>query len=386
MSCLAALSILALSEMLQPAVEEKQANIPLHSSELRQYPDLSRVVSVLGRRPFQHSHEIRSIAFADDGRTLLTTSRHGLRAWDITERKLLREMEFEGPNTLYLSANRSATRIAVCGDWGTPKVIEWPSGKVALSIPNAREYLAADGRVLVASLTTIALSPDGKKLAASYQQSGNHGFLRIWDGETGVLLGERNGPLMHALAWAPDSRFIAVGERRGIVIFLEPGGELIRPGIRLQHADPPCGLAFDAAGKHVAVLTLQGSAGVWTVSGRKPVWYRASPYAGQHLMLRGTAGGIVFDRRGQRLFANSGRSDLTVFKAATGEIEVQESRSFSSLSNVALSSDGETIAIGTEAYAVGLWNTRSLKPSIADEHQGFHSARLVRPSPDGKRC
>ena len=61
-------------------------------------------------------------------------------------------------------------------------------------------------------------------MALSHADSGNHYTLYVYDCATGEQMLERWGPSMIAMDWAPQSKFVAVTEGRGIIIFFTPEG------------------------------------------------------------------------------------------------------------------------------------------------------------------
>jgi WD40 repeat protein len=345
--------------------------------KLPEYPDLQLIDRELGVGPFQHDHDITHIGWLDAGRSLLTSSRHGLRVWDVATQKIKWQMAKVGENDCLAAVDRAGTRIVATGDWGDPQLIEWPSGKLLRTFP--KSWMTERG---TGSPEAITLSPDGKKLAMAYINTGNHGYVRIYDADTGELLVHRNGPPTPALCWSPDSQILAVGEQRGIVIFLRPDGALQRPGIRLARPQPILGLAFNHDGTRLALLTNLGWCGVYSMHDRRPVWtWDASP--NERIQSAGQVmGGIAFARDDSRLLTRAVQTSK-VFDANTGQIELDTTSKWGR-ANPALSPNGNLVAFSAGHCCIDLWDTKSLQ-SVLPEHAEHGTFRGLRLSPNRRR-
>lgn len=333
------------------------------------YPDLKRIEREIGVVPFQHDHDITNVGWLDEGRSLFTTSRHGLRVWDLATKNVTRELARVGENDFAASIDRAGRRIVVAGDFAKPQLWEWPSRKML------REFDVQGGRGL-------ALSPDGTKVAVATRDSDNHGNLRVFDADTGALLFDRRGPPTLALAWSPDSTLLAAGESRGIVIFLRPDGTLVRRGITLEDAEPPLALAFDEPGERLAVLTVAGSCGVWKMQGRQKLWSWKSRFANQNILQDRAFGGLLFAAGDQKLFAQSSRTSM-VFDAPTGEVLHNFGDDFYGLANLALSPDGKTLIRQNSPYRLDLVDVATFQSILPRNESHPEPTREIRLSADG---
>jgi hypothetical protein len=114
-------------------------------------------------------------------------------------------------------------------------------------------------------------SPNGKYLAICDKTSTNHHYVNIYDCESGKKLGERHGPKMPCMAWSPDSSLLAIGEERGIIVFVKPDGQLQRPGIRRVSSVPPQDVGFSPDGSMLAVAGNETLA-LYSMKNRQPIW------------------------------------------------------------------------------------------------------------------
>lgn len=347
-----------------------------------EYPDLKLLEQEFGGGPFQHDHAVNNIGWLDEGRSLLTSSGHGLRVWDVASQQVKWEMRKVGDNTSLATVDRAGTRIVTLGEWADPVLIEWPSGKVLRKFKESWITDRGEGRV-TGSPQALSLSPDGKKVAMAYINTGNHGYLRIYDADNGALLVHRNGPPTPALAWSPDSQLLAVGEQRGIVIFLRPDGSLQRPGIRLAEGDVPLGLAFNEDGKQLAMVTYLGTCSVFKMQDRSPMWtWKAPPKNG----LGGVSqafGGVTFTRDQSKVFVRSVQTSM-VFNAANGQVE-RELKSGWGNANFAASPREDVMAISTSQGRVDILNTNSLRSTIPNTRAIQPAIHKLRVRPDGQQ-
>lgn len=333
--------------------------------------DFTPIEHEFGAVPLQHELPVQSIGWLDDGKSLLTTCRDGLRIWDVSSNKTVHEVVGPLENWRYAASDRSGRRIALTGSQSGTKVLDWPSGKVLVEIPEIRGV-------------ALALSPDGKKLAVASRKREREGTLHFIDIDTAEVLAERIGAPALALAWSPDGRYLAAGENRGIVIFLKPDGTLLRPGIRLDPPDPLVALAFDDEGARLAIVTIGGTTGVWTTADRKPVWSWTSPIPGHNIVFSSALGGAVFINDGQRLAVRSSRTSM-VFEAATGKVASQEDLDIpGGYANIALSPDGKRLARSTGRCAVDIVDSATLQSTLARDVAYPYFTRALRLSPDQK--
>ncbi len=120
----------------------------------------------------------------------------------------------------------------------------------------------------------LAWSPDGKKLAAvgslMHPTSGaDDGMILVWDAETGqqeqLLTAGMNGYRLWAVAWSPDSRFLACGTTDSELFVWNMVNDT--PLARLLgHRDIIDRLAWYPDGNRLASVARDGTVQIWDVS------------------------------------------------------------------------------------------------------------------------
>lgn len=201
-----------------------------------------------------HSSPVDLVAFAADGRTLVTADDEIVRRWDTVTGEpagspLIGEVEamFCRPDGGILAALRTKHMLhlwdlATGADVGRPLIAKIdgpvgatfsPDGALLATTYDKETLLWSTATITVAHRlpeaagngATMAFSRDSRLLATM----GDHGTVRLWDPTTGTLLGpplaEHQGPF-DRLAMSPDGRMLALcGEADTLVVYREEPDE-----------------------------------------------------------------------------------------------------------------------------------------------------------------
>src|SRR5207244_2043608 len=154
-----------------------------------------------------HAGEITALDYSADGKTLVSVGGERFRAgelklWNLQTGKERVSVEPFKVRLWCVAVAADGKSVAVGAGDGTAYLVELKSGKIHMSFPNS------------AYIRRIALSPDGKWLAAGY---GDKGQVRIHgraDGKLRCDLQVPGGTYMEGLHFTGDSRrlFTACGE------------------------------------------------------------------------------------------------------------------------------------------------------------------------------
>ena len=257
-----------------------------------------------GGRDFQEAESLvqvqpdpQGVCLSSDQRLLAVGTDTGVvKLWDVSQRRLYREIEIATGKVLPRMFLSGDTRLAVWNagnrtlaihDVTTGRLISFwsapgnesgpdafsPDGRWCLTSGPDRQMLLRDlssGRELGALRTTSGLgrafSPDGKQLAIAYDS----GLVRLWDVRSLTERAPFRGFLRaaHSVAFSPDGRRLAVGSGADETIKLwdlESG----QPMLTLPGEGGPCwDTAFSADGNIIATQHQLGILDVWRV----PSW------------------------------------------------------------------------------------------------------------------
>jgi WD40 repeat protein len=129
-------------------------------------------------RTFKQSDGVASVAFAPDGKTILTGGGSIARLWDVQSGEILHELKTNGDAKILLVAYAPGGDILFIGGYGVAELWDARSGQRLRTFPQPVEYI-----------TSVAFSPDGKTVLTAEW----NGRVKVWNVQSGTLL--------YTLAW-----------------------------------------------------------------------------------------------------------------------------------------------------------------------------------------
>jgi len=296
--------------------------------------------------------EATGLAFSPDGKLLATfnadptfgVTNATVNVWEVDSGRLLRE--FQAARMQHGSAivrfAPDGNRIAVGEATGWIRLLDWRTGSEQ-TIPPPAETIG---------VLALALSPDGRLLAASHQSS-DFGIW-LWDTTTlapaGKLEGQRR-PILDLVFMPGSERLISASEDQTIRTWNVGEKTEIH---RLQgHQGPVHCLALSPDGTTLISAGQDSAIRVWD-----PL---APPRERGHLVLPTTAGpwGGAFTRDGRYLITASKDDPVTAWNVVAGK----KAESFPALGtnnlSMALSPDGRWLVVGDWAGAIKIWDCQA---------------------------
>ncbi len=301
--------------------------------------------------------------FSPDGQFLVSGGRGGLRVWDAGTGKLLRRLPLElmGGFTFGFTPDGLAVAVppfgAVDGGKAKPgvvRVLDPASGKEV-----RRTELAGSAKFF----STLALSPDGKRLAAT-----PNGPVLVYDTATGrealrIELPAGARARSFGLVFAPDSKSLAVCDYDGAFRLYDAGSgqelRAIRPA-----GEKISGTGFSPDGRRLLTFTWDGKT---QRPGPCAVWDLAT--GEERHRLDGRVRGAAFAPDGKHLALAREHQGLVLWDLAAGK----EARRFApsgTFGGVTFSPDGQTVAATGSGFtgAIRRWDvaTGRVLPGSAD--------------------
>jgi WD40 repeat protein len=244
-----------------------------------------------------HRGEVRSLAYAPDGRTLATAGADGsVKLWDAS------------------------------GYGG--------------SIGDLQAVIKSSLR----TVDSVALAPDGRTLATG----GTDKTVMLWDTATGqrqaTLLGHADS--IRLLAFSPDGEFLASSAGSEVKLWEVSSGQ---ERAHLEgHAGPVSSLAFDPDSAIVATGSEDETVKLWDVS----TGQEQDTWEGHG----GSVTAIAFSPDGQTLATGSMDQTVKLWDVATGQVRATLKGHEGTVASIAFSPDGKTLATGAGDWTVKLWD------------------------------
>jgi RNA polymerase sigma factor (sigma-70 family) len=305
----------------------------------------------LGTLRFRHGGLIRGLAFTPDGARLVAHGHDGVLVWDVATGKEVRRLVDAPAATWKSSLTGDGKFVAV--------VISSPEGVLIREVATGRTVRQFATR----SVTSLALSPDGKVLAVLPLAGG----LELWDSVAGSLL--------HSLAtgpdqlWSPvfsaDGKTVVAGSEEGAIGFWEvASGKEVR---RIPSPGKATNVRLSPDGRTMAVIThtklLQGRATVWTPDDRVRLLDAGTGKELQQLSMRAVefSGGLksgftelAFAPGGKTLVTIGMDGVLRTWEVATGKELRQFSGFVAGVWAMTFSPNGKVLALGEGGSMVRL--------------------------------
>jgi RNA polymerase sigma factor (sigma-70 family) len=343
----------------------------------------------------QHEVEVTALAFAPDGKTVVTQSSDapGTRLWDVATRREVRRLgATPGARRIHEIVRAQVNGFA-------PNLAFSPDGKLLAAgtahgavrvweVAGGKERLPVRGHQ--GPVTHLVLSANDKAVTTA----GEDATVRHWEARTGREL--RRLPLPPGaahIAIAPDGKTVAFGgagttiriwdavtgkERRSLAVPGAPPGSTLPGGYR--------GLAFAADGRALASKDHGPVIRVWDVVTGKQVRAIAEQVGGREEDDVSFPGCFVYSPVGTTLAVGTPapgrreRSIVHLWDTATGK-RVRQIEAPGPLAAIAFSRDGRLVAAATAGNTVLVWDTAS----GAERYRVQADASCLALAPDGAR-
>jgi WD40 repeat protein len=302
------------------------------------------------------------IAYAPDGKTVVTIRGQALRLWDPATAKE-RSLDYHGHQSGVTSAVLSPDGKTVAS--GAEDVRLW-------DVATAKQV----GRIASPG-TAVAFAPDGKVLATVGR---GRKTLHLWEADGGKEVLKVDGPrLLRAVVFSPDGKLLATGDEQATVRLYDRSTHKQRHEIDMKSGADSLSLAFSPDGKSLACagawneggvpngvtlnlqkrVTIVGKAGFFVLLWDTDTGKEIRRFGG----LKDNVKSVVFSPDGKTLAAASRDGRIALWETATAKELLHilahpnhKDASFACAPSVAFSPDGKTLASAGTDRTVRLWD------------------------------
>ncbi|HEU4478873.1 MAG TPA: PQQ-binding-like beta-propeller repeat protein [Pyrinomonadaceae bacterium] len=308
-----------------------------------------------------HVTEIQSLAVSPDGRIIARGSTDGkVKLWDTATRKPLQSLEGHVYRINALAFSKDGRIVASGG--ADNKILLWnvATGRLLRSLIAG----PVDGTSESAPrLTSLAFSPDGKLIASA----GNSYRITLWNTATGKELrspiGESSGGGMSSVkkvAFSPDGKVLAASYEESVVLWNVASGRKL---LSIEDASASS-LAFSPDGRMIATGSGDGTMKLWDAATGKELrafaghddWH-GSKFFGPEV------NSLTFSPDGKTLASGSHDSLIKLWDVANGALLRTFVGHNSAVQSVVFSNGGKVILSGSHDGTMKLWRPESDEPS-----------------------
>ena len=286
-----------------------------------------------------HTDRVRSVAYAPDGRRLVTASYDGTaRIWDASTGRQLRVLRGHTAQVISATFSPDGRRIATASFDRTARIWDADTGRLLLVLRGHKDRLRF-----------VAFSPHGRRVVTtSYDRT-----ARIWDAVTGrqlrVLAGHT--ALVTAAAFSPDGRQVATAsyDKTARIWDAATGRQI---GVLRGHDDLVTWAAFSPGGRRIVTASDDKTARIWNVGARRQI-----AILGGHTQLVASA---VFSTDGRRVLTASYDETARIWDGASGRQLRVLSGHTGFVEDAVFSPDGLHAATASSDGTARTWDARPI--------------------------
>uniref|UniRef100_A0A0G4HU66 Uncharacterized protein n=1 Tax=Chromera velia CCMP2878 TaxID=1169474 RepID=A0A0G4HU66_9ALVE len=216
------------------------------------------------------TREIRALAFAGEGKLLLSSSWDSfIRLWDPSKSLLLKEVQKDLPQVVSMQIDLKGRSLLVCNTKGDIQVWDVKSFDTLLEVqhgaPSSPE--ASEGEPDGSSCSPAIFSPTGASIISGGGPEAQTA-VRVWEAANAQLrfsIQVNSAP--RSLGVSPQGRFVAAGLENGEVAVCDLESKSVLKTLK-GHTGPVLSVGFRTDGRILATGGADGTVQLWQTGGK----------------------------------------------------------------------------------------------------------------------
>jgi WD40 repeat protein len=289
-----------------------------------------------------HSGPVTAVAFAPNGRTLVSGSvDKSIKIWDAVSGQLLKTLTGDTETVSAVAFLPNGKRI-ISGSFDRAVVIwDADTGEAIRTLRSDQTY----SWEVPPAIWSVTASPDGTRIVSGSADAN----IKVWSAATGELLRVLRGhsDVVTSVAYFPSGNALVSGSKDGTVRIWDAETWQTLQLLTTQ-TGPVLSVAVAPDGKRIAASGSANSIAIWNVATGQQMRTLISESS--------TLNAVQFSSDGKHIFAGGSNNNILMWDTEGGQFLHTLTGHSGSIRSLAVSSDGRRLASGSDDKTIDIWS------------------------------